>query len=1620
MPTTRDRLASGVVRGSTAAGISAGFQYLVGGGFNPYATGIILGASILDSLFSEDPPPPPPTRQQILFAEQIYKQWAFGYLPIPVRTLFGGSFRRERAGLPNKWVYGIRTASDFDEVARVKANEDIQGWSVLDIFGYLSHDQMEVSGVRGIFIDDYYVPLTNSTASDYGTNTPLYYPLGHPINGQLSNNFTGKFLVTPSFGRGDFPSLDASIDPADIYKYTTPAWGENFHQSNISYARISLIEELNPNTIFWTERGFPNNLRLLAEGIKVYDLSQYPDHLTAPLVWTDNAISIRYFFETRIAGLLDTDLDMSALLESYNAAEEIITYDWNAYDATNTRVINGQDIADYTDRMPRRGRRYSFNGIISTEQPNIRQIRDRLDFAANGRTVPSGTTLAILAGQNKAPVQVNGVDVHFRDEDFVENPQRIVQPDIDNAFNAIRVRYKSQLAAFDDREIVIQDTQAVARDGQEIVRRGVLAIEDAPSDVAVQGRVIGELVEHRNDRFVECIVIGIHVNIRIGDGVRLSSTALEINNRAYTVANRELNFNENTTKFVLRAQSDAYADRFVTPELETIPLAAPDEIATVVALAGVAGEDGQGFEYVFRLTEDDNAPALPANARLYDWSNPTDGWTDGAQPTTAVLPYLWLAIRTVPGRPDTDSTPTEDFGLWLGPIKIAEFEKDGQFQEFIFKATASDQPPALPVALDEENRLNNDFPEDWSDNREDLQVVTNMTPFVWMSYRTKNAGTQFDRLWSPYTPPVLLTIRELPPQQLYTYMPRNCEIVQYATFGDYERTGLNTENFAAFVAWTPTSGAIAAPPLPGMSFGNNPSIPLNLVDIDTAESQTDEIWELSALFRLFMRYKVKASDTNYGLLSRSTDPTNIDSDTGFRWRFGSPSEDTLRIIEQLGLPFEVWYTQRHFDATTGVWGDFESPTRRGHVDSRGYVPPGFGEGDVFTVEDGTPTWGKIEQSAVEDLPDDIRKIKERLDMLESGTTRMTNIAPTITAHRITQDSFALSWSGGSITTGTWTLQEFISGAWTTLEGFPGPYVYAFPSDKSAGTSYRYRVRRGTGPWAEITVTTLGTVAATPPTIASSNISRTGFTLSWSGGTITTGAWQLQEFVNNGWSTILSDATATNTVLSDRTAGTAYRFRIRRGDGPFAEIAVTTAAAPAVTTAPTISVATTRTTATVTYGGGSVTTGTWSVQYKQSDTVSWSSATGEGASSVTIPGLSPGTEYDFRVQRGSGPWATQTNISTQEAEVAAEAPNVEVTTTSTTATVTYMGGSVTTGAWRVQYRRSEFTGNVRLDTFVDVTGERAGSVTITDLRASTAYDFRVRRGTGPWATVTNISTKTPAPDVPRDVHAETHGRGADRIQWDWVQPLRGGATSYEYYLTTSSTAPTASTAATESVQTTSVQTRSLRPSTEYNLYVRAVNATGKSDWAGPATATTDALDAPILSGRPFFSNTRVLSDNIARGVAAWGAAVGNHYSYDWEILQVSDRSRLQSSRRSISDAQAQIVFSALNGAIFRVQAFNAAGRSDWIEGTIMVGNNNNSPGVRVQDQTTTSYTLLWSRQAGTSGLFQLEENVGGTWTPRYTGSRTFFGVTGKTANTLYRYRIKRGTGPWGEFNVRTNP
>ena len=101
---------------------------------------------------------------------------------------------------------------------------------------------------------------------------------------------------------------------------------------------------------------------------------------------------------------------------------------------------------------------------------------------------------------------------------------------------------------------------------------------------------------------------------------------------------------------------------------------------------GEKGMDGDGYEYIFKLTAENTNPGAPIDSPQTDDYVPT-GWTDDPKSVTQSLPYQWCSVRKkTNGTWGAFSTPA----LWA---RYAEQGETGGHYEFRYKNNAT-QPDA--------------------------------------------------------------------------------------------------------------------------------------------------------------------------------------------------------------------------------------------------------------------------------------------------------------------------------------------------------------------------------------------------------------------------------------------------------------------------------------------------------------------------------------------------------------------------------------------------------------------------------------------------------------------------------------------------------------------------------------------------------------------------------------------------------------------------------------------------------------------------------------------------------------------------------------------------------------
>ena len=95
--------------------------------------------------------------------------------------------------------------------------------------------------------------------------------------------------------------------------------------------------------------------------------------------------------------------------------------------------------------------------------------------------------------------------------------------------------------------------------------------------------------------------------------------------------------------------------------------------------AGVAGDEGEGVEYIFRATNSGTRRPLGLDAAANRWryDTPEAGWSDGAPSLSATARFLWRSERRVPGSPAKGDPYQSTWGNWSTPTVVGHYGADG-------------------------------------------------------------------------------------------------------------------------------------------------------------------------------------------------------------------------------------------------------------------------------------------------------------------------------------------------------------------------------------------------------------------------------------------------------------------------------------------------------------------------------------------------------------------------------------------------------------------------------------------------------------------------------------------------------------------------------------------------------------------------------------------------------------------------------------------------------------------------------------------------------------------------------------------------------------------------------
>ena len=148
------------------------------------------------------------------------------------------------------------------------------------------------------------------------------------------------------------------------------------------------------------------------------------------------------------------------------------------------------------------------------------------------------------------------------------------------------------------------------------------------------------------------------------------------------------------------------------------------------------------------------------------------------------------------------------------------------------------------------------------------------------------------------------------------------------------------------------------------------------------------------------------------------------------------------------------------------------------------------------------------------------------------------------------------------------------------------------------------------------------------------------------------------------------------------------------------------------------------------------------------------------------------------------------------------------------------------------------------------------------------------GVQPPAAIDNINLSVIA--CPSPVNFSSNSLGATSASFSWQAPV-SVTPSYDYYYSTSATAPVDGTAPSGTTSATAVTINNLVPLTTYNVWVRSNCGTGTNQWLGPVTITTPQIPEQLNYTENFESNPQWLYRSTFESKNIWVIGTGTSAS-----------------------------------------------------------------------------------------------------------------------------------------------
>jgi large repetitive protein len=636
---------------------------------------------------------------------------------------------------------------------------------------------------------------------------------------------------------------------------------------------------------------------------------------------------------------------------------------------------------------------------------------------------------------------------------------------------------------------------------------------------------------------------------------------------------------------------------------------------------------------------------------------------------------------------------------------------------------------------------------------------------------------------------------------------------------------------------------------------------------------------------------------------------------------------------------------------------------------------------------------------------------------------------------------AVSWSSSSTAVSGYKIFFRKDGAtqWVELTPTVDDSSGTSITNLSAATDYETYVRaynpRGFADSSVVQFSTTSFFAPTAPLAVSATATPAGARLTWNAPTSNGHAVisdYVIEFSSNGggsWSILPRTASsATNASITGLTTGRSHIFRVSAKNVAGTSIPSEASAAVvpyALATAPrNVSATSGNALSTITWdeplNNGGIAVSDYVVQYSNNNGTAWSTfADGvSAATTATVPGLTNGTRYVFRVaavnDAGLGAYSAASAAVTP-----LTAPGVPTKVLGTPAagqvklswTVPGSNGGSVFADYLIQTSADNGVTWIDFDDGISA----ATTSTVTGLTNGSGYVFRVAAvnslTSGDYSVASAVVTPRTTPGAPTEMTASPGNLSASV---SWTPPVfTGGAEITDYLIQFSSN--NGSTWRTFADGISNVPTATitgLLNGTNYLFKVSAVTGAG----AGTASDPSDPIAPRTLPGVPTYL-TPVVGDGTAplswRAPTSNGGAAITDYEVQYSVNNGTDWITFADGT---SSTPSTTVTGLTNGStyVFRVRALNAAGLSPYTVATapLLLRTFPDAPSALTVTPAPSSLMLSWSIPGDNGGspisdyAIQYSSNAGLVWTTyAHTASTTpSITVAGLTNGTGYLVRV----------------